>query len=172
MALRSTTYGCVSPSRVSVRGPRGPETTSASTCPARMASSVASASCRRARMDFPPPRFRAPRLPRAVTATRRSRPQGALRAQVQSDERALGIGQVPHQLADRFGQPAHQCWKRKDLIALRQLRVLEEIDHLDAVSSLEVLLADRLEVRERHERSRGLPGDVEPELVKVRTTLA
>src|SRR5216684_4735448 len=43
----STRYGCSAPSRVKTFSPDGPDTTSASTSPLRIASRVSSASCRR-----------------------------------------------------------------------------------------------------------------------------
>ena len=116
----STKYGCAPPSMVSVRSPRGPETTSASTCPVRMASSVASASSSRSRI-FAAALRRLGARPRRFTATALRTPhvlRRAHRAQVQPDQRALGVGEIADQLANRLGKSAHQRREREDLIAL------------------------------------------------------
>ena len=62
------------------------------------------------------------------------------------------------------GQLAHQRRDRQDLVAARELRVLEQVDDLDPVLALEVLLADPLQVREGRHAPGGLAGDVEAQL--------
>src|SRR5205814_5238992 len=87
--------------------------------------------------------------------------------QVEPDQGALGVGQVTDQLSDRLGKLADEGGEREDLIAPRQLRALEEIDHLDAVAALQMLVTDFLQVCQRCERPRGLARDVEAQIVEI-----
>src|SRR5688572_5814617 len=111
-----------------------------------MASNVASASCNRVRIlsavlrRFPEP------LAFTTSVCASSWLGGARRAQVQPHQRALGVGEIAHQLANRFGELTHQGGHGQNLISPRQLRMLEEIDHLDSVSPLQMLLTDALEI--------------------------
>src|SRR5205807_445920 len=65
---------------------------------------------------------------------------------------------------DRLGQLAHQRGDGKNLVSASELRVPQQVDHLDAVRSLEMLLADSPQVREGGDALRGLAGDVEAKL--------
>ena len=82
---------------------------------------------------------------------------------MQPDQRALGVAEIPHDLAQRLRQPAHQSRNGQDLISFRQLRVLEQVNHLDPVSPGEVLLTEFFEVGKGRDRFRGLPRDVQPQ---------
>src|SRR5437867_5859954 len=118
-----------------------------------MASNVASASFSRSRrLLVGLRRLRAPPLFR-VTATVPgfSQLHRARWAQVQSYQSALRIGEIADQLANWLRKLAHQGREREDLIAARQLRVFQEIDHLDAISSLQMRLTDSLEVSQSRE---------------------
>src|SRR3954470_11889323 len=87
-----------------------------------------------------------------------------LGSEVQTDQDPLGVGEVADDLAHRFGQPALEGGDGDDLLALGQLRALEQVDDLDGVLAGEVLLADLPEVGERRGRSRRLAGDVQAQL--------
>src|SRR6185503_20086908 len=80
---------------------------------------------------------------------------------VEADENAVGVREITDDLAHGFGQPAHECWYREDLIAGRELRVLDQVDDLDPIPPGQMLFADPLQIGEGGDRSRGLPGDVE-----------
>jgi hypothetical protein len=47
------------------------------------------------------------------------------------------------------------------------LGVLEQIDHLDAEATLQVLITDFPQVRQCRKRPRGLACDIEPEIVEL-----
>src|ERR1051326_8183732 len=85
--------------------------------------------------------------------------------EIQSDEHAFGVREIADDLLDRFGQPAHERGNGENLIALRELWILHEIDHLDLVSAVQMRLADVPQVREGENRFRRLSGDVQPQLV-------
>src|SRR5688500_17682030 len=134
-----------------------------------MASSVASASSSRSRMLWVELRRFGVRTFRfTAMASASSRLDPLRRTQVQPDQRALGIGKIADQLADRLGKFADQGGNSEDLIAPRQLRVLQKVDHLDAISTLQMLLANLLQVGQSHEGPRRLTGDVEAELKEIR----
>src|SRR5690349_14301398 len=76
--------------------------------------------------------------------------------EIEAHERPLGVRQIADDLLHRRGQFAHERRDRKDLIARRELRVLEQVDDLDAVLPCEVLVAQALEIGDSDERSSGL----------------
>jgi hypothetical protein len=84
------------------------------------------------------------------------------RSDIQPDEDAVSVREVSDDLAHRLGQKPDERRHRENLISGRQLRVLNQVDDLDPVSTLEMLLADPLEIGERLDRARRLPGDVQP----------
>ena len=86
-------------------------------------------------------------------------------AEIQPDEHAFRVREVADDLLDRFGQPSHERGHGQDLVAARELRILQQIDDLDLVAPLQMLLADLLQVREGQDRLRRLSGDVEPQLI-------
>src|SRR5262249_32237605 len=95
-----------------------------------------------------------------------------LMPQLQSDQRALGVGQVADDLAHRVGKLAHQRRDGDDLVVLGEARVLEQVDHLDLVAPGEVLLAHLLQVLDRGERLRRLACGVEAQLPLARIACA
>ena len=97
------------------------------------------------------------------------RPATAARPEVEADQHAFLVGQVADDLLHRRRQMADQRRHRDDLIAARQLRLLQQVDDFDAVAPGEMLLADRLEIPQRRGRAGALPGDVEPQDPLVRT---
>src|SRR6185369_8104439 len=82
-------------------------------------------------------------------------------AQLQPDQRALGVGQVADDLSQRRRNLAYQRGDGDDLVLLRQARVLHQVDYLDRVIAGEVLFTDLLEVVERCHRLGRLPGGIE-----------
>src|SRR5687768_9068040 len=66
--------------------------------------------------------------------------------QIQAHERSLRVRQVADDLLDRLWQLAHQRRQRQDLIAARELRFLQQIDHFDPVFPGQMLLADPFQV--------------------------
>src|SRR6185295_814974 len=85
--------------------------------------------------------------------------------EIQSDEHALRVREIADDLLDRFWQPSHERGHGEDLVALSELWILHQVDHLDLVPPMEVLLADLPQIREGEDRFRRLPGDVQPQLV-------
>ena len=55
--------------------------------------------------------------------------------QIQTHQNAFFVRKIPDNLADWFRKSSDQGGNRQDLVALRQLRVLQKIDHLNAVPS-------------------------------------
>src|SRR5262245_56943695 len=86
------------------------------------------------------------------------------RTEIEPDEYALDVRQVADDLLDWYRKATHQGRHRQNLIAPPKLRVLDQIDDLDAVAASQVLVADLPQVRERADRLRGLSGDIEPEV--------
>ncbi len=74
------------------------------------------------------------------------------RSKVETDEHPLGIGEISYDLSDRLGEFPHERRDGDDLIALGKLRVFEQVDDFYVVASLQVLLADFLEVGEGGKR--------------------
>ena len=87
--------------------------------------------------------------------------------QIQPDEHAFRVREVADDLLDRFRQPPHERRHGQDLVAARELRILQQIDDLDLVAPLQMLLADLLQVREGQDRLRRLSRDVEPQLIRL-----
>jgi hypothetical protein len=86
------------------------------------------------------------------------------RAELQTDQRALGRAQISHDAAQGLGKPPHERWDRDDLVACRELRLFEEVDQLDLIAPREVLFAEPLEVGIGSDRLWRLSCDVLPEL--------
>jgi hypothetical protein len=82
-------------------------------------------------------------------------------AQIQADENAFGVREIPDDLLDRFGKTPDERRDRQDLIALGQLRVLQEIDDLDLIVPVQMFLANLLQVSEGKNRLRSLARYVE-----------
>ena len=78
----------------------------------------------------------------------------AARPQVESDEHPFLVRQIADDLLHRRRQVANQRRQRHDLIAARELRLLQQIDDFDPVASGQMLFADRLEIPQRRRRSR------------------
>src|SRR5580765_3581066 len=91
------------------------------------------------------------------------------RTEIQSHEHTLRVRQIADDLLDGLRQPPHERRQCEDLVALGELGVLEEIDHLDLVAPLQVRFADLLQIREREDRLRGLSRDVEAQHVRLGT---
>src|SRR5688572_13805873 len=89
------------------------------------------------------------------------------RAQLQSYQRALGVGQVADDFAHRRGQLAHQGRDGDNLVVLGEPRIDQQVDDLDRITAGEVLVAQALQVAQRGERLGRLPGGVEPQLPLV-----
>ena len=102
-------------------------------------------------------------LARGRLLTRRPPGPARPRPQIEADQHALLVGQVADDLLHRRRQTPDQRRHRDDLIAARELRLLQQIDDLDPVASGQMLFADRLEVAQRGGRSGALPGDVQPQ---------
>src|SRR5512143_3103340 len=96
-----------------------------------------------------------------VLRRRTMSPPSLARAQLQAYQHARGVRQIPDNLAQRRRQSPHQRGDRHDLVAARELRVLHQINDLDAILALKVSLANLLEVGERCQRSRCLPRNIE-----------
>ena len=85
--------------------------------------------------------------------------------QVEAHEDAVRVREVADDLLDRFRQPPYERWHGQDLVALCELRILNEIDDLDLVAAVQVFLADLLQVSEGQGRLRRLSGDVQAQQV-------
>ena len=91
-------------------------------------------------------RFRGPLFRLTAIDRQSSRLARRSGAQVQPDQGALGVGKVADQLADRLRKLTNDGGDGEDLVAPSQLRALQEIDYLDTVASVQVLVANSLEV--------------------------
>ena len=69
-------------------------------------------------------------------------------------------------------EPAHKRRQGDDLIAARELRLLQQIDDLDTVPSREMLFAHLFEIAQRGRAPRRVARDIEPENPSLRATLA
>src|SRR4051794_23408654 len=87
-----------------------------------------------------------------------------LRAQIQAHQNSLGIRKVADNLAQRRRQSPDERRNRQYLVAFRQLRVLEQIDHGYAVLTLKMLFTDLLEVCDGGNALRRLSRHVEAQV--------
>src|SRR5689334_8231520 len=71
--------------------------------------------------------------------------------EIQSDQDAFRVREIADDLLDRFRQPPHEGGQGENLVALRELRTRDQIDHVDRVAPVEVLLADLPQIRERED---------------------
>ena len=81
---------------------------------------------------------------------------------LQADQSAFGVAEVPYDFSDRGRQLAYQRGNGKDLIGSREIRVLDQIDDFNVVTSCQMLFAQVLEIGKGHDGARGLSGDVKP----------
>ena len=51
--------------------------------------------------------------------------------EIQSNQDAFRIGEIADDFLDRFGQPADEGREGENLVALSELRILQQIDHFD-----------------------------------------
>src|ERR1051326_4565615 len=58
---------------------------------------------------------------------------------IQSDQSPLGPGEVANDFLDGRRQPSHQGWNGDDLIALCQLRLLEQVDDFNTILALQLI---------------------------------
>ena len=79
-----------------------------------------------------------------LRALSRGGPSG--RTQVESDQHPLGVRQIADDLLNGLGQSAHQRRHSENLVAAGELRVLQQVDHLDVIAPGEILLADAFEI--------------------------
>jgi hypothetical protein len=63
-------------------------------------------------------------------------------AQVQTDQDALGVRQIPDDFADWYGQRTHQGGNSDNLVIPSQGRLLEKVDDFDFAFRFEVLRTD------------------------------
>ncbi|MEY2525758.1 MAG: hypothetical protein QOE73_529 [Verrucomicrobiota bacterium] len=89
---------------------------------------------------------------------------GIVRTEVETDENALDVGEVADDLADRRGQFPYERWYGQNLIALRELRIFQQIDNLDVVAASEVVFADLLEIAKGGDRFGSQPGHVKQQV--------
>jgi hypothetical protein len=62
--------------------------------------------------------------------------------QVQAYQSPLGIGHVPHDLADGLRKLSDQGGESNNLIRNGELRVLQQVNHFDLVPAWQMLLAN------------------------------
>src|ERR1700733_287821 len=86
------------------------------------------------------------------------------RMKLEGSENPLGVGQGANDLARGCWPFPHERWHRQDLSALRALRVLHQIDDVDAVTAGKVLFAKLLNIAKGGDRFGSGPRDVEPQL--------
>src|SRR5215203_1018334 len=98
------------------RGSSLSEMTNASTCPAEIARMTSSLSLNCAGVSAVPSRLRGLFMCSLLSRRR-------LRSKLQSNQRALRVGQVADDLADRVRQPSHECRDGDDLIFLGESRI-------------------------------------------------
>ena len=61
--------------------------------------------------------------------------------EIQPDQHPFGVREVADDFLDRFRQPSHERRYGEDLVAARELWILQEIDDLDLIAAQQVLLA-------------------------------
>ena len=71
---------------------------------------------------------------------------GRARSNIEADEHLLCIGQVTDNLADRYWQFPHQRRDGQNLVALRKVWSLRQVDDIDVIASSEILLTEFLEI--------------------------
>src|ERR1700688_1201720 len=147
-----------------MRWPSGPSMTSASTWPPRIASSVCSASARRARSsEFS-----------ASNSSSRDCGNAALtdlllclRSDAQHDQDAGGIVHVTHQFAQRQRQFLDQRRCGDELLVFGKFRLLVDIDDLKFVASGEMLFAKATNILDRLAGARRQAADIEAQYKTV-----
>src|SRR5581483_6635522 len=85
-------------------------------------------------------------------------------ANVEAHEHFFRVREVADDLFDRLRQVSHERRDRENLIAAPELRIFQQVDDVDAVFTVEIFGANLLQIGERSERLRRLPGDIEPQL--------
>jgi len=71
-------------------------------------------------------------------------PSSAHRLNIQTHQCTLGLGEVPNDFLNWRRQPSHQGWNGDDLIALCQLRLLEQVDDFNTVLAPQLVLTNFL----------------------------
>src|SRR4051812_40374236 len=94
------------------------------------------------------------------------------RSEIEPDKQLLPPREVPYEAAQRQRKPPDQGGHREDLVARREDGLLVDIDHVEVEAPREVLLADRLDVRDGAPRLRGRAGHVQAQDVALRRWLA
>jgi hypothetical protein len=82
----------------------------------------------------------------------------------QPDQYALRVGKIAYDVPHRLGQFADQRRKGENLVIARKLRILQEIDHGDAVSALQSLFADDFKIIESSDGFLSLPRDIQAQV--------
>src|SRR5262245_14386440 len=80
----------------------------------------------------------------------------ARRPQVESDQHPFAARQVADDLAQRLRHLAYQRRDGENLVVARELRVLEQVDHVDPVAPRQVVFAERVQVAYRRQALRRL----------------
>src|SRR5579863_6383816 len=94
------------------------------------------------------------------------------RAHVKTNQNAFSVRQVADDLLHGLGEFPHQRGDRQNLITLRELRILQQIHHLNPVGARKMRLAQSLEVGERRQTLRRLARDIEAQLPDLRRGLS
>src|ERR1700733_4188629 len=140
-----------------MRWPSGPSMTSASMCPPRIASSVCSASARRARSSEFSASNSSSRDCGNATLTDSFL---CLRSDAQHDQDAGGIVHIPYQFAQRQRQFLDQRRRGDELLVFGKLRLLVDIDDLQLVAPGEMLFAQAPNILDRLAGARAQAADV------------
>src|SRR3954469_8815071 len=69
-----------------------------------------------------------------------------IRAEIETDDHSFGVREITDDLPERLGDFSNQGGDGQDLVVARQTRVLQQIDHLDAIAPRQVLLAELVQV--------------------------
>ena len=84
-------------------------------------------------------------------------------AKIEPGQDAFGIGEATDHLANRRGAFPHHRGKRQDLIAVRNLRLFQQVDDFDLIAARKMIFTQLLQISERSDRLWSRPGNVEPQ---------
>jgi hypothetical protein len=86
---------------------------------------------------------------------------GCVRPDLEAQQHLVLVRQVADHAPQRRREPLDQRRRREDLVVLRRLRVLEDVDDLQLVSAAQLLVADAPQVGDGDLGLGRLAGDVE-----------
>jgi hypothetical protein len=105
----------------------------------------------------------------SVISRQGARWEGGVDANFEAEQHLLFVGEITDHTAQRRRELLDERRRREDSVVLGALGMLEDVDDLELIPTVQLLLADALQVRDRLLRAGAGSGDVE--LEDVRRTL-